>query len=57
MDKEQYLDILKSNIKPTSQKLLLRYHWTFQHDIDIKHSPQIVMECLDDSKFKDWCIW
>lgn len=52
MDKEQYLDILKNNIKQSAWKLSLGRHLTFQHDNGLKHMAQIVTKYLEDGKIK-----
>ena len=42
MRKEQYLEILKHNLKSSAKKLKLGRKWIFQPDKDPKHTAHIV---------------
>lgn len=46
MDKNVYLDILKTNLKPSAQKLNMPRLFYFQQDNDPKHTAKIVKEWL-----------
>lgn len=46
MNKMEYLNILKENLKPSVEKLRLDRGWIFQQDNDPKHTSKIVKEWL-----------
>ena len=46
MDRFGYLDILKTNLKKSAEKLGLKESFIFQHDNDPKHTSHIVKEWL-----------
>ncbi|GBM12706.1 hypothetical protein AVEN_228505-1 [Araneus ventricosus] len=47
MDKYMYLDILKQNVLSSAEELPLGTAFTFQWDIDLKHTSKICQE---------WCL-
>lgn len=49
MRKEEYLDILESNLLPSVEKLGLDNDWIFQQDNDPKHTAKIVKRWLDEN--------
>ena len=52
MRKEQYLEILKHNLKSSARKLKLGRNWIFQQDNDPKHTAHVVTKWLRDNKVK-----
>ena len=46
---EQYMRILKDNIRQSAEKLGLGHQWTFQQDNDPKHTAKVVKKWLADN--------
>lgn len=46
MNSKDYLNILKKNLQPSTEKLCLGSSWIFQQDNDPKHTAKIVKEWL-----------
>ena len=49
---ENYLDILKQNLKTSVRNLNLGHKWVFQMDNDPKHTSKDVAKWLKDNKVK-----
>ncbi|CDQ90445.1 unnamed protein product [Oncorhynchus mykiss] len=52
MRTENYVDILKQNLKTSVRKLKLGRKWVFQMDNDPKHTSKVVAKWLKDNKVK-----
>lgn len=56
MNKEQYLDIMKDNIRQSAAELNLGPEWVFQQDNDPKHTAKVVKKWFADTDVRvmDW---
>ena len=56
MKKEEYLQILYENLKPSARRLGLGYSCVFQQDSNPKHTSKVVKEWLNQAKtgFRFW---
>ena len=52
MQKEQYIEILKHNLKSSARQLKHGRKWIFQQDDDPKHTSHVVKKWLRDNKVK-----
>ena len=52
MKKDNYVDILKQNLKTSVRKLKLGRKWVFQMDNDPKNTSKVVAKWLKDNKVK-----
>uniref|UniRef100_A0A3B1IFP7 Transposase Tc1-like domain-containing protein n=1 Tax=Astyanax mexicanus TaxID=7994 RepID=A0A3B1IFP7_ASTMX len=52
MKKEDYLQILQENLKPSARRLGLGRSWVFQQDNDPKHTSKVVKEWLNQARIK-----